>query len=61
MIQELNPAKLALLYRREFEMCQVKKEETIVAVSELSHERQYVDQKMSFARMYSQFADMNAG
>ena len=36
MIQELNPAKLALLYRREFEMCQVKKGETIVAVSDLA-------------------------
>src|SRR5512145_804144 len=42
MIQELNPAKLALLYRREFEMCQVKKEETIVAVSDLATRREYV-------------------
>ncbi|HET9350700.1 MAG TPA: hypothetical protein VFO02_05140, partial [Burkholderiales bacterium] len=42
MIQELNPAKLALLYRREFEMCQVKKGETIVAVSDLATRREYV-------------------
>ncbi|HEU4352477.1 MAG TPA: hypothetical protein VFR66_11450, partial [Burkholderiales bacterium] len=42
MIQELNPAKLALLYRREFEMCQVKRGETIVAVSDLATRREYV-------------------
>jgi 2,5-dihydroxypyridine 5,6-dioxygenase len=42
MIQELNPAKLALLYRREFEMCQVRKGETIVAVSDLATRREYV-------------------
>ena len=38
----MNPAKLALLYRREFEMCQVKKGETIVAVSDLATRREYV-------------------
>ena len=29
MIQELNPAKLALLFRRQLELCNVKKGETI--------------------------------
>jgi 2,5-dihydroxypyridine 5,6-dioxygenase len=42
MIQELNPAKLALLYRREFELCQAKKGETIVAVSDLATRREYL-------------------
>ena len=42
MIQELNPAKLALLYRRQFELCKVKKGETIVAVSDLATRREYL-------------------
>src|SRR5687767_15642291 len=42
MNQELNPAKLAQLYRREFELCNVKKGETIVAVSDLATRREYI-------------------
>jgi 2,5-dihydroxypyridine 5,6-dioxygenase len=42
MIQELNPAKLALLYRRELELCNVKKGETIAAVSDLATRREYI-------------------
>jgi len=33
--QEVNPAKLAQLYRKEFELCGVKKGETISVVSDL--------------------------
>ena len=42
MIQELNPAKLALLFRRQFELCNVKKGETIAAVSDLATRREYL-------------------
>jgi 2,5-dihydroxypyridine 5,6-dioxygenase len=40
--QELNPAKLALLYRKEFELCRVKPGETIAVVSDLGTRREYV-------------------
>jgi len=40
--QELNPAKLVQLYRREFELCQVQKGETIAVVSDLARRREYV-------------------
>ena len=40
--QEVNPAKLAQLYRREFELCQVKKGETISVVSDLATRREYI-------------------
>lgn len=40
--QEVNPAKLVQLYRREFGLCQVKKGETIVTVSDLATRREYV-------------------
>ncbi len=39
---EINPARLASLYRREFELCNVKRGETIAAVSDLSTRREYV-------------------
>lgn len=41
-VQEVNPAKLAMLYRREFEMCRVKSGETIAVVSDLGTRREYV-------------------
>jgi len=41
-IQEVNPAKLAMLYRREFELCRVKGGETIAVVSDLGTRREYV-------------------
>jgi len=41
-IQEVNPAKLAMLYRREFELCRVKSGETIAVVSDLGTRREYV-------------------
>ena len=39
--QEINPAKLVQLYRREFELCNVKGE-TIAAVSDLATRREYL-------------------
>ena len=41
-IQEVNPAKLALLYRKQFELCRVKSGETIAVVSDLGTRREYV-------------------
>ena len=41
-IQEVNPAKLAMLYRREFELCRLKVGETIAVVSDLGTRREYV-------------------
>src|SRR3954467_8420214 len=40
--QEVNPAKLPHLYRRELELCQVKKGETIAVVSDLATRREYI-------------------
>ena len=40
--QELNPAKLAMLFRRQFELSAVKKGETIACLSDLSTRREYV-------------------
>jgi 2,5-dihydroxypyridine 5,6-dioxygenase len=40
--QEVNPAKLAQLYRRELELSQVKKGETICVVSDLATRREYI-------------------
>jgi 2,5-dihydroxypyridine 5,6-dioxygenase len=41
-VQEVNPARLAALYRREFELCSVKPGETIAVVSDLGTRREYV-------------------
>lgn len=41
-VQEVNPAKLAALYRREFELCKVTAGETIAVVSDLGTRREYV-------------------
>src|SRR6267142_4517387 len=40
--QEVNPAKLVQLYRRELELCQVKKGETICLVSDLATRRESI-------------------
>src|SRR5918995_5046559 len=40
--QEVNPAKLVQLYRKELELCQVKKGETISVVSDLATRREYI-------------------
>jgi len=41
-VQEVNPAKLTGLYKRELELCQVKQGETIAIVSDLGTRREYV-------------------
>ena len=40
--QTLNPAKLASLFRQEFELCKVTPGETIVVLSDLTSRRDYV-------------------
>jgi 2,5-dihydroxypyridine 5,6-dioxygenase len=40
--QEVNPAKLSQLYRKELELSQVKKGETICVVSDLATRREYI-------------------
>ena len=39
---ELNPAKLAMLYKRELKMCKVARGETIAVVSDLGTRREYI-------------------
>jgi 2,5-dihydroxypyridine 5,6-dioxygenase len=40
---ELNPAKLARLYRQELELCKVARGETVAVVSDLGTRREYVE------------------
>jgi 2,5-dihydroxypyridine 5,6-dioxygenase len=40
--QELNPARLAALYRRQFAMSKVAKGETVACISDLSTRREYI-------------------
>jgi 2,5-dihydroxypyridine 5,6-dioxygenase len=40
--QEVNPAKLAMLFREEFKLCNVKPGETIAVLSDISTRRDYV-------------------
>ena len=40
--QELNPAKLAMLFKKQFELCKVKRGETVAVVSDLGTRREYV-------------------
>ncbi|MEQ8652118.1 MAG: hypothetical protein RIC87_06605 [Kiloniellales bacterium] len=39
---EVNPAKLAMLFKKQFELCKVKPEETIAIVSDLGTRREYI-------------------
>jgi len=41
--QEANPAKLATLYKRQFELCAVQSGETIACVTDLSTRQTYVE------------------
>jgi len=54
--QELNPAKLADLYRREFELCKVQPRETIALVGDLATRREYI--AAAFAAAESLDADV---
>jgi len=40
--QEINPAQLAMLFRKEFQMCNVKEGETIAVLSDMATRRDYV-------------------
>jgi len=40
--QEVNPAKLALLFRRQFELCRVGAGQTVAIVSDLGTRREYI-------------------
>src|SRR5687767_15936494 len=40
--QEVNPAKMVQLYRKELELSKVKKGETICVVSDLATRREYI-------------------
>ena len=42
MHEALNHARLAMLFRKEFELCNVRKGETIVLLSDLGARRDYV-------------------
>jgi 2,5-dihydroxypyridine 5,6-dioxygenase len=40
---EINPARLATLYRREFELCKLGKGDTVAIVSDLGTRREYIN------------------
>ncbi|NIN35482.1 MAG: hypothetical protein GTO60_10475, partial [Gammaproteobacteria bacterium] len=54
--QELNPAKLTILFQKQFDLCQVKEGETIMLVTDLSTRRPYVE--AAFAAAEDQGADV---
>jgi 2,5-dihydroxypyridine 5,6-dioxygenase len=54
--QEVNPAKLAMLFKKQFELCKVKPGETIACVSDLSTRREYI--QASFAAAEALGADV---
>jgi 2,5-dihydroxypyridine 5,6-dioxygenase len=41
-VQSINPAKLANLFRKEFELCRVKRDETIALLSDQGTRREYI-------------------
>jgi len=54
--QEVNPAKLAMLFRREFQMSNVAAGETVACVTDLSTRREYV--QAAFAAAEEHGADV---
>ena len=46
-VPEINPARLPALFRKQFELCKIKRGETIAVVSDLGTRREYV--QASFA------------
>ena len=42
MREAINPARLAMLFRKEFQLCNVQRGETIVLLSDLGARRDYV-------------------
>jgi 2,5-dihydroxypyridine 5,6-dioxygenase len=47
--QEVNPGKLTLLFRKQFELCKVKRGETIAVVSDLGTRRDYIQSAFAAA------------
>lgn len=47
--QSLNPSALAMLFRKEFEMCNVQPGETVALLSDLSTRRDYVEASFAAA------------
>ena len=41
--QEINPARLTALYRKEFQLCDVKRGETIAVLTDLASRHEYVE------------------
>ncbi len=42
-VQELNPAKLGILFKKQFELCNVHQGETVMLLSDLATRREYVE------------------
>ena len=42
-VQELNPAKLGILFKKQFELCNVYQGETVMLLSDLATRREYVE------------------
>ena len=40
---EVNPAKLPMLFKKQFDLCNVKPGETIAIVSDLGTRREYIE------------------
>ncbi len=49
-VQSLNPARLPTLFRKEFELCNVRSGETIALLSDLATRRSYVEAAFSAAQ-----------
>ena len=42
-VQELNPARLGILFKKEFELCNVQQGETVMLLSDLATRREYIE------------------
>ena len=42
-VQELNPAKLGILYKKQLELCKVQQGETVMLLTDLASRREYVE------------------
>ena len=52
-VQELNPAKLGMLFKQEFELCQIGQGETVMLLSDLATRREYVEAAFAAAEELS--------
>ena len=50
--QEVNPAKLGMLYRKEFELSRVRPGETVILLTDLSTRREYIEASFAAADEY---------